>query len=102
MNFERWGYQFDGAYVSPDSLQSRSGVYVIWCRNGDKWIVLDVGEAADVKDRLSNHERADCWSRYCSGSIYYSATYTPDLQQAGRMEIEQRIRDLENPPCGER
>jgi len=29
MGFERWGYQFDGAYISPNSLQARSGVYVI-------------------------------------------------------------------------
>jgi hypothetical protein len=102
MGFVRWGYEFDGAYTSPDSLQSRSGVYVIWCKKGDTWTVLDVGEAADVKERVSNHDRTDCWSQHCSGIIYYSATYTPHLQQPGRMEIEQRIRDLTNPPCGKR
>jgi len=102
MSFEKWGYEFDGAYKSPDPLQARSGVYVIWCRDGDNWTVLDVGEAADVKDRINTHERADCWSRKCSGTIYYSATYTPNLQQVGRMEIEQRIRRLSDPLCGER
>ena len=102
MGFEMWGYQFDGAYTSPDSLESRSGVYVIWCKNGDNWTVLDVGESADVKERVSNHERADCWERNCSGTIYYSVTYTPNLQQSGRKEIEQKIRDLTNPPCGDR
>lgn len=100
MSFERWGYQFDGAYTSPDSLQSRSGVYVIWCKYGDNWTVLDVGESADVRERVGNHERAGCWSRNCLGTIYYSATYTPNLQQAGRVQIEQRIRNLTNPPCG--
>jgi len=64
--------------------------------------VLDVGEAANIKERVSNHDRSDCWRRNCSGIIYYSATYTPNLQQAGRMQIEQRIRNLTNPPCGER
>lgn len=96
MSFERWGYQFDGAYTLPDSLQSRSGVYVIWCKSGVDWTVLDVGESANVKDRVSNHERADCWRRNCSGTIYYTATYT----SSGREEIEQRIRTLTNPPCG--
>ena len=100
MGFERWGYEFDGAYTSPDRLKARAGVYVIWCKSGDDWTVLDVGEAADVKGRVSNHDRTDCWLRNCSGTIYYSATYTPNLQQAGRMEIEQRIRGLTNPPCG--
>ena len=102
MGFERWGYQFDGTYTSPDSLDSRAGVYVIWCKNEENWTVLDVGEAADVKDRVSNHDRADCWSRHCSGTIYYSAICTPNLQQPGRIAIEQRIRNLTNPPCGER
>ncbi len=102
MGFECWRYQFDGAYTSPDFLQSRSGVYVIWCKSGGDWIVIDVGEAGDVKERVSNHDRDDCWPRNCSGTIYYSATYTPNLQQAGRMEIEQKIRELTNPPCGER
>lgn len=100
MGFERWGYQFDGAYPSLESLDSRSGVYVIWCNKGEIWTILDVGEASNVKDRLSNHERADCWRRHCSGTIYYSATYTPNLQQPGRIAIEKRIRDLTNPPCG--
>ncbi len=102
MSFERWGYQFEGAFSSPDSLQSRSGVYVIWCRVGDNWSVLDVGEAADVNNRVTTHDRKSCWARNCSGSILYSATYTPNLQQPGRKEIEQRIRTLTNPPCGER
>ena len=101
MGFIRWGYELDGVYDSPDSLESRSGVYVIWCKDGDNWTVLDVGEAADVKERVSSHDRGVCWSRYCSGTIYCSATYTPNLHQAGRMEIEQKIRDLTNPPCGE-
>ena len=102
MGFERWGYQFEGAWTDPNKLESRSGVYVIWCKSGDDWTVLDVGEAHDVKNRVLNHDRKDCWERYCSGTIYYSATYTPHLQQPGREEIEQHIRDLINPPCGER
>ena len=102
MGFTRWGYQFEGAFVArANSLRSRSGVYVIWCKDGDNWTVLDVGEAADVKERVSNHDRTECWSTHCSGIIYYSATYTPRLQQSGRMEIEQKIRNLTNPPCGE-
>lgn len=49
MTFERWGYEFNGAYTSPDSLQSGSGVYVIWCKDGDNWIVVDVVESDDPK-----------------------------------------------------
>ena len=102
MSFERWGHMFEGAWTTPDSLESRAGVYVIWCKTGDIWKVLDVGESHDVKDRVLNHDRKDCWERHCSGSIYYSVTYTPNLQQPGRKKIEKKIRDLTSPPCVER
>ena len=102
MAFERWGYTFEGAYLSADSLQARSGVYVIWCEiSKNSWNVLDVGEASSVQERVKTHDRADCWSRECSGTIHYAATYTPNLQQPRRKQIEQRIRQLANPPCGE-
>ncbi len=102
MAFEYLGYQFDGAYTSPDSLESGPGVYVIWCRRDQNWAVLDVGEADDVKERVKNHDRADCWKQNCVGIIYYSATYTPSLNQSQRNEIEQKIRDKANPLCGKR
>ena len=100
--FEYLGYQFDGAYRSPDFLEPASGVYVVWCENGGMWTVLDVGEANDVKERIKNHDRADCWEQNCAGTIYYSATFTPNLQQEGRIDIEKRVRNLTNPPCGRR
>lgn len=102
MSFTRWGYQIEGAFISQESLEARAGVYVIWCKNGEAWTVLDVGETGDVKERVATHDRVDCWARHCSGTIYYSAIYTPNLQQSGRMAIEQGIRELTKPPCGER
>jgi hypothetical protein len=100
MGFERWGYKIDGPYASSDSLKPRAGVYIIWCKKGDSLTVIDVGESANVKERVNNHERFDCWIRHCSGTTYYSATYTPNLQQAERIQIEQKIRRLTNLPCG--
>ena len=83
-------------------MQPTAGVYVIWCKDGDKWTVLDVGESDNVRDRVSDHDRADCWEQNCTGTIYYAATYTPDLNEDERRVIEQEIRDSEDPPCGER
>lgn len=102
MPFEYWEYQFEGAFTSPDSLKSTSGVYVIWCKKEGEWAVLYVGEATDVKERVKNHDRARCWAQNCSGTIYYTATYTPNLQPEERMKIEQKIRSLANPLCGSR
>jgi hypothetical protein len=103
MPFVRWGYSFDGAYRNPDSLEDSAGVYVVWCKSGDHWGVLDVAESTDVRERLATHERSECWKSYCRhGTVYYSATYTPGMQQAGRISIEHAIRDATNPPCGKR
>ena len=54
MSFERWGYTFEGAWTDPSNLESRSGVYVIWCKTGEDWKVLDVGESHDVSVRATH------------------------------------------------
>jgi hypothetical protein len=100
MDFQRWGYDFDGAYTDPTDLRSQAGVYVVWCQTREIWKVLDVGESEDVKARLSNHERATCWRSHCSHTLRYSATYTPGLSTDGRRKIEASIRQSEKPPCG--
>lgn len=102
MTFQSWGHTFDGAYLDPAQLQARGGVYVVWCKTGESWSVLDVGEAHDVRQRLSDHERAECWRRHCRGAIYYAATYTGGLQGPGRRQIEAAIRSVTSPPCGDR
>lgn len=101
MPFQRWGYTFRGPYPSCDSLQELPGVYVIWCKSGENWIVLDAGEAADVKGELSNHKHVNCWSRNCSGEIFYSAIYTPDRQQSEKIKIIQAIKSSTDIPCAE-
>jgi len=102
MAFERWGYQFDGAYASPDSLEPLPGVYVIWCRSQENvWHVLDIGESENVRDRTKNHDRQPDWSAKCRGTIYYSAMYTPDMGGEKRRKIEKELRDREQPVCGQ-
>jgi hypothetical protein len=101
MDFERHSYQFDGAFTSADQLEARAGVYVVWCKSGETWTCLDVGESHNVQERVLNHDRADDWRRICRGVIYYAAHYTPNLHQAGRCQIEGKLH-LERPLCGER
>ena len=62
-------YKFEGPYSPPDSLENKSGVYVILCYKGGKYYVIDVGESSEVRDRVSNHERADCWEENCENGI---------------------------------
>lgn len=94
MSFEYWGFTFEGAWAQPINLESRPGVYVIWCRPVDAaaWKVLDVGESEDVKSSVINHEKKEQWKNNCPGTMYYTATYTPSLQSEGRKAIVTQIR----------
>jgi hypothetical protein len=104
MSIEIGRWTFYGPTRDTSNLQDRSGVYVILClRNDQKYYVIDVGESAEVKTRVENHDRKACWARNCSsGELYVAVLYTPNLQQPGRTAIEQEIRQLYSPPCGER
>lgn len=61
MSFERHGYNFEGAFTLANQLEARAGVYVIWCKNGEAWTCLDVGESHNVQERVLNHDRAGQW-----------------------------------------
>jgi len=102
MSFERFGLTWDGCYTDASKLEPRSGIYMVWCKSGESWSVVDVGESHNVQDRVLNHDRAPQWSRCCHSTLYFAAHYTPNAQQAGRREIEKKLRELTNPPCGDR
>lgn len=93
-------YTFDGPYTSTDSLDDRSGIYAINCYRDGKYFLIDVGESATVSTRVINHDRKDCWQSNCEGTITYAVRYTPGMEEAGRMAIEQEIRTEYDPPCG--
>lgn len=94
-------HTFDGPHTTTDPIEDRSGVYAVHCRIEDKYHLVDVGESAQVKSRLDTHDRKDCWKDNCQrGTLTYSALYTPNLQQPGRKEIEQKLRDQYSPECG--
>lgn len=99
-------YVFEGPYSSNNSnnyLKDLSGVYAILCKkdNGN-YDLIDVGESATVKTRVENHDREACWNGSCRSELNVAVYYTPHLQQSGRKEVEQAIRNKYNPPCGDR
>ncbi len=96
-------YNFEGPFISTGLLEDRAGVYAILDKriNG-KYYVLDIGESAEVRTRVENHDRSSCWALSQQGDIVYAAYYTPHIPQSGRIKIEQELRTQYNPPCGER
>lgn len=95
-------YNFDGPYTSTVSLENRSGVYAILSQNSTQYNLIDVGESHDVRNRVENHDRNDCWNRNGNGQLSVAVLYTPNQQQAGRRVIENQIREQYNPACGDR
>jgi hypothetical protein len=93
-------YPFEGPYSTTDNLQDKSGVYVIVGSSNGTHNPVDVGESSQVKSRIENHDRKSCWKRHCNQNLAVAVLYTPHLQQQGRMQIEQKIRDTYNFPCG--
>jgi len=103
MSINVGNYTFDGPFDNTAALQDRSGVYVILdLRSDGKYYIVDVGESSQVKTRVENHERKDCWQRNGQGNLTVAVLYTPNLQQPGRAAIEKEIRMQYNPPCGDR
>jgi hypothetical protein len=94
-------YNFEGPFPDTGGLRRSSGVYSILGRNAEheQWIVLDVGEAGDVQNRVSSHDRADEWKR-CGYKVLSVAALYCDEQT--RMRIEQELRAQFSPQCGVR
>jgi hypothetical protein len=100
MSIQVGSYVFGGPYKYTSALEDRSGVYVILCSSNGKYTLVDVGESATVKTRVETHERKSCWSRNCHSELMVAVLYTPHLQQSGRIEIEKKIRNSYDLPCG--
>src|SRR3989338_5655850 len=96
-------YSFDGPWsFSNSSLIDRAAVYAILCSRPDgRYDVVYMGETGQAGTRLSNHERAACWSQNCRGSLYVAVFWTPSDQYSAddRRKIEIELRDQYNTPC---
>lgn len=92
-------YHFEGPFRNTDNLKSLSGVYAILGRNTayENWSVIDIGESSNVRERVSTHDRKDCWNRQGFNDLQVAAYY---CSEAERMRIEKELRNQFNPLCG--
>jgi len=99
MSIQIGNYHADGPFGNANGLAERSGVYVILGRASmqSQWIVVDVGESGNVRDRVGNHDRGPQWR--CQGhmELAVAAIYA---DEPNRMLIERQLRTIFNPPCG--
>jgi hypothetical protein len=66
--------------------------------------VLDVGESGEVQTRLRSHDRKHEWLREARGVLHVCVYYSLRTMLCAdtRRDLERRLRDATNPPCGER
>lgn len=95
-------YSFEGPWDDTNQLEDRSGVYFISCFKNNKHVPIDVGESKHVKTRIETHERKECWDKECQETLLVSVHYTPNKQQATRVEFEQDIRSYYFFLCGDK
>jgi len=94
------GYDFSGPYTQPGQLAPKSGTYVVTTKKkSGKHKLLDVGESGDVKNRVENHDRADCWVREKKDGLFYSGYY---CDETARTTLADGIRGKFDLPCGKR
>lgn len=93
-------HNFEGPFRDPATLRDQSGVYAVLGGNGENsWKIVDIGESEQIRSRVSNHDRADCWNRNRGNGLAYAAYYCNERE---RMRIEQELRAQYKPPCGDR
>jgi hypothetical protein len=92
-------YHAEGPFGNVNGLAARSGVYIILGRRPAQsdWIVVDVGESGNVRDRVSNHDRTPQWQRQGHLELAVAAIYA---DERNRMLIQDQLRVQFNPPCG--
>lgn len=100
---------FDGYWreANKGGIPPKSGVYLVYvCRHNEpqKTVTLDkliyIGEAGDVRDRITNHEKWAEWRRYVpNGSevcFSFAGVTSPDRERA-----EATLIYYHKPPCND-
>ena len=59
------------------------GIYVVWAYNNQKdkpeWVLLDIGQAKNVSNRFSTHERKPLWEQYVATEKMKLVIYTAEI-----------------------
>jgi len=102
MKFPVGKYRFDGPISSPDQMEDKPGLFVVYCLKHRGYYIIDVDESDKVKSSAQNHERLECWKENSKeGIITFAVYYTPNVDKEGRKKMEEEIRHGDVfVPCG--
>jgi hypothetical protein len=87
-------FDFQGPFASTRILRNDPGVFAVVCMWKGTTILLDAGEAEDIRRCLENHDRKEEWRDAAQEKIMgYAVLYTPDSEVKRRHRIEKEIRN---------
>ena len=95
-------YSFESPYIlTQTTFNNVPAVYVVYSIMNSKTVWLDVGETDKLGDRLSNHERKNCWVSNAQGNeVYVGVIQISD--EFTRKNTEADLRNRLLPICGEK
>ncbi|HBQ95752.1 MAG: hypothetical protein C7B43_16600 [Sulfobacillus benefaciens] len=100
MAAQRYAVQFDGYCPDPEDTPDASGIYVVYTGHEiDEDVVrlrklLYIGEADDIRDRLTHHERLKDWLVYLrrDEQLWFSFALIPITSTRMRVEAAEIFR----------
>ena len=101
MGFSFCNLWFEGPIVENQQLVTSQGVYVIVDLQpaAPAGVVVYVGQAADVQDRIGTHERWPSWKSVQRGRLAAYVCATPGFTETQRLTLERAAINHFNPPC---
>lgn len=92
-------YSFTGPIASIDKIKDRSGVFAIVCKVDTEYFLIDVVESSKLRTKIGDKGKKNCWISSCNGQLLIFVHYTMFSKQQKRVQIEQELRELFQPPC---
>lgn len=89
-------YVFDGPHSINTNFNEVAGIYII-TKDVSAINKIDIGETENLKERIPNHERRNCWKNYNGTYLWFHH----EKNEKDRLEKEKKLRNYFNPPCGE-
>jgi hypothetical protein len=92
-------YSFTGPIESIDKIKDSSGVFAIVCKVDTEYFLIDIVESSKLRTKIGDKGKKDCWIKSCNGQLLIFVHYSLFSNQQKRVQIEQELRELFQPPC---
>lgn len=86
--------EFDGPFRDAATIESRPGLFALFCETDDEYELLEVDHCDNVDGCLENEEFVNNIAFYqenCSGTLCAAVHYTDDLTRKERAQLREEL-----------